>query len=256
MSAETEREERQLKKRFQDLAEKSYSQNIYTFTGFLSLAEQDILAGAAAAFPHVPFALEGGNDQTERKMARFGSEEELGYEMDFPIVCLEIKPLSEKFADNFSHRDFLGALMNLGIDRSTVGDIFQEGKRAYVYCTDTMASYICENLTKVRHTNVVCKVTESLEEVLLKEPKTMDVVVSSERIDGMISKVYHLSRGQSIELFRAKKIFVNGRQMENNSYTLKEDDSVTVRGLGKFVYRGLRHTTKKGKLCASADVFL
>ena len=76
------------------------------------------------------YILFGGCDGTERNIARFGNSEELGYEEDFPIVCLEILPKSEKFAEPLCHRDFLGALMNLGIERKNIGDISVMHKRA------------------------------------------------------------------------------------------------------------------------------
>lgn len=157
MSAETEKDLQQLKKRFLELAEKSYRQSIFTFTGFLSMAEQEALFEAMNTQKGYSFSLWGGSEGCERQMARFGSPEELGYEEPYPIETLKVSPLLEKFADNFTHRDFLGAVMNLGIDRSTVGDIFLEGRHAWVYCTQRIAPWLCENLTKVKHTNVRCE---------------------------------------------------------------------------------------------------
>lgn len=256
MVAETEKELRQLKRHFQDLAERSYRQNIFTFTGFLSLAEQDVLSQVLAEIPGTKADFYGGDPNAERVMARFGSAEELGYEEEFPVTCLCIRPLLEKFSDNFPHRDFLGSIMNLGIDRSTVGDIFLDGKRAYVYCTQAIAPYICNSLEKVKHTNVKCEPIESVSQLPIREPKRLEETVSGERIDCVVAKVYNLSRSQSLELFRAKRIYLNGRQMENNSYVLKVQDKVTARGFGKFIYQGVKHTTKKGKLCVSVEVFV
>lgn len=108
MSAETDKDLLQLKKRFLELAEKSYAQNIYTFTGFLSMAEQEALFEAMQKNKSYTFSLSGGGEGCERQMARFGSPEELGYEEPFPVEILKISPLLEKFADNFTHRDFLG----------------------------------------------------------------------------------------------------------------------------------------------------
>ena len=113
MAAETEKELQQLKKRASELADKSYMQNIFTFTGFLSLAEQECLYRSMEEKHFRQFALWGGSEGCERQMARFGSPEELGYEEDFPIVLIKISPLMEKFADALTHRDFLGAVMNL-----------------------------------------------------------------------------------------------------------------------------------------------
>ena len=255
MAAETEKDLLRLRKRFLELGEKSYAQNLYTFTGFLSLAEQEVLWNACGEIPHIPVALYGGTEQSERQMARFGSPEEFGYAEEFPIVCLAISPAMEKFAENLTHRDFLGALMNLGIDRSTLGDIFIQGKCAWLFCTDKIADYICENLTKVKHTNVICKRAEGDREFVIKEPEEQTITAASERIDGVIAKVYGISRTQTVELFRAKKIYVNGRLNENISYILKEGDSVTVRGSGKFRYLGMQHLTKKGKCSIRVAVF-
>ena len=43
-----------------------------------------------------------------------------------------------------------------------------------------------------------------------------------------------------MELFRAKKVFVNGRLNENNGGQLKPGDKVTVRGSGRFCLWGQR----------------
>lgn len=255
MAIENEKELQVLKKRLLELGEKSYSQNIYTFTGFLGMSEQEIFWQAAQALKHVPFALWGGMEGCERQMVRFGSMEEFGYEEPFPIVCICIRPLLEKFADNLTHRDFLGALMNLGIERSTLGDIYVKQKTGYLFCTDKIAPYIIENLDKIKHTNVKCEVLEEVPQVVAGEAVEEEHLVASERIDGVIAKLYNISRSQSLELFRTKKIYVNGRLNENNSCNLKTGDVVSVRGYGKFAYDGVCQETRKGKLRVSVHIF-
>jgi len=255
MAIESEKELRQLKKRFLELGEKSYQQNMYIFTGFLGLSEQEVFLQTAQAMEHVPFTMWGGHDECERQMVRFGSEEEFGYEEKFPICCIGIRPILEKFADNLSHRDFLGALMNLGIDRSTLGDIYIKGKSGYLFCTETIAGFIVENLDKVKHTNVTCEMLETLPDLAFGEAVEEEHLTASERIDGVIAKLYHISRNQSIELFRMKRIYVNGRLNENNSYHLKPGDAVSVRGYGKFTYDGISQETRKGKYRIRVHIF-
>lgn len=255
MAAESEKELQQLRKRIAELARKSYEHNIYAYTGFLSMAEQDVFYGMIPEIKGIDYKLYGGREGCERQMLRFGSENSLGYEEEFPIVCLSVRPLIEKFADKVTHRDFLGSIMNLGIDRSTIGDIFIDGKSAYVFCTDKIASYIVENLDKVKHTNVRCAIVDAMDELPVKEPEEMHFTVASERADGVIAKIYNLSRNQSLLLFRERKIYVNGRLNENNSYTMKSGDMVSVRGYGRFVYYGTGHETKKGKWSVTAGVY-
>ncbi len=256
MAAESEKELLQLKKRLLELADKSYTRGVYTYTSFLSLAEQQIYHEICREVKYAGVSMWGGAGNCERRMIRFGSEENLGYEEDFPIVCLEIMPLMRKYADKFTHRDFLGALMNLGIERSTIGDIFLQGQGAVVFCQDNIAPYIIENLHKVKHTNVKCQTIENTDVLQESKPQEMSVTVASQRIDGVIAKIYNMSRSQSVELFRSGRIFVNGIQMENNSYLLKEEDVVTVRGFGKFIFYELAGETKKGKERVRVGVFV
>lgn len=255
MAAENEKELQQLKKRIAELARKSYEHNIYTYTGFLSMAEQDVFFRMLSELQGTAYELYGGRDGCERQMLRFGSEESLGYGEEFPVVCVCVKPLMEKFADNMNHRDFLGAVMNLGIDRSMVGDINIDGKTAYIFCVDKIADYIVENLDKVKHTNVKCAVVDGKKEFPAKEPETVQFTVASERADGIVAKIYNLSRNQSLIMFRERKIYINGRLNENNSYMMKKEDVVSVRGYGKFIYYGAGHETKKGKWSVTAGVY-
>ena len=254
LAAETEKELQQLKKRFEDLAERSWQQNLFTFSPFLSLAEQNVFFEAADRRGWA-YTLFGGMDNTERQMVRFGDGRQLGYEQPFPIVCLCIRPLQEKFADDFTHRDFLGALMNLGIDRSTVGDIFLDGKRAWVFCNETIAPYIQDSLTQVKHTSVKCVMTDGPDQIPEVKLKDVALNVAGLRCDNIVAEVYHLSRSESLTLFKQKKVYVNGKLQENNSYQLKPEDLVSVRGFGRFIFRGENHTTKKGRLSVSVSVF-
>lgn len=255
MSQENEKEIQQLKNRFRDLAEKSFHQNMFTFSGFLGLSEQDTFWKMEQELRYAGFLLFGGTENTDRKMLRFGNAEELGYEVPFPIVCVHIRPLLAKFADRLSHRDFLGALMNLGIERDIIGDIKVGEKEAYLFCTENIADYICENLSKIKHTNVKCVKNADYTELPEEEPDTKVLQVASLRTDVVIAKVYNLSRESSLDLFRAGKVFVNGRMCENNAKTLKAGDVVNARGYGKFVFMEEKGETKKGKINAKVVVY-
>ena len=225
-------EEEQMKKRLRELAERSYRGNCYTFTDFLSLAELSCYYEMERELSFAGEMVSGGSEGRERCMIRFGNPGELGYEQDFPIVCLRIRPLMKKFAEDLTHRDFLGALMNLGIERGTLGDIILQEKEAFLFCKEIIAPYIMENLTRVRHTAVLCEVTEEIPVEGEAELKDINIQIASERIDGVIAKVYKLSRSDSAALFLQKRIFVNGRQCENNSHMLKDGDQISMQEAG------------------------
>ena len=255
MAIENEKELQNLRNRFRDLAEKSFQQNIFTFTGFLGLGEQDVFWRMEKELGHAGYTLFGGMEGMDRKIVRFGSEQEFGYTVPFPIVCIHIKPLLQKFADKLSHRDFLGALMNLGIERSTIGDILVGDREAYLFCLDSIAEYICQNLEQIKHTRVKCRITEDVGEIPAEEPEQEKVQVSSLRVDALLARVYNKSRGDCLELFRTGRVFVDGRLCENNSRILKGGETVNARGYGKFIFTGQVRETRKGKLNAEVAVF-
>ena len=250
-----EKEDLLLQKRFAELARRAFAQNMFTFTEFLSLPELDLFYQNEPQLRYAGVTVFGGTEGTDRKVIRFGDPEELGYEEAFPIVCIAIEPILEKFGENLSHRDYLGALMNLGIERENLGDIFIKGKTGYVFCLERIADYIMENLSQVRHTHVKLRILENEEEFVQKETEEMVVLTASERVDGVVARVYNMSRSQSIDYFRAKKIYVNSRLCENNSYQLKQGDVISVRGFGKFVYNGVGYHTKKGKLSVKVGIY-
>ena len=236
------------KKRFLELARKSYNSGIYTFTDFLGLGEQSAFHEIERDIVGIPYTAFGGTEGCERVMIRFGSEEVCGYEMPFPISIVLCQPLSDKFAEKLSHRDFLGAILNLGIDRSVLGDIAIVDNRAYIFIKEGMAEFVADSLTKVRKTAVKCSIVDSAPEGDLYNTKEVRVQAVGERIDALVAKVFSISRDDSATLFSRGLVFISGKCCESVSQRLKEGDIVSVRGYGRFIYRGIEGHTKKGKL--------
>ncbi|MCM1286977.1 MAG: YlmH/Sll1252 family protein [Clostridium sp.] len=240
-----------LKARLLDLAEKAYKQNIYTYTGFLNAGELVVLDTLRDELNFVDYKTNGGYELAERQMVRFGSEEMFGYEEPWHISILKIEPLIDKFADELSHRDFLGAIMNLGLERTVLGDIvMKDKKRAFVICQDNMSDYLMENLIKVKHTNVRCAIAKTEQDLCELKPRLTDmqIIVSAPRFDAIIAAAIKCSRSEALSLFRSGKVTLNGRLCENNSIQLKEGDIFSVRGYGKFKYAGCGNETRKGRI--------
>ena len=244
-----------LKARLSELANRAYNNNQYTFTNFLSEAELSEYYEMSKELAFIPSESFGGNEACERQVVRFGGKDIFGYEEPFPIVCLKILPLNEKFADNLTHRDFLGALMNLGIEREMLGDIFVKDKHAYLYCLESISGYIIENLTRVKHTVVNIKpMTEEVNEVDIKKTEKT-IQVASERVDAVVARVFNISRESCVILFKEQKVFINGRLCTGNATKVKEGDRISVRGYGKFDLAGQIGVSKKGKLNLTVLVY-
>ncbi|WP_130837131.1 YlmH/Sll1252 family protein [Lachnoclostridium sp. Marseille-P6806] len=262
-----------IRKRILELAEQSERRQQYLFTDFLNEAEQAEAFAAAgrrlrtgrdgagnewAVCQKLPgvVSVSGGREGAERVMLRFGNPETFGYEEPFPIAVLRIASLHEKFGEELSHRDYLGALLHLGIERRVLGDILIDKKTAYLFAERSVAPFLAENLTQIRHTRVSCEPAPAVPEALRPKLAEETFPVASERLDAILAQLLKLSRSQSLELFRAGRVFVNGAVTENGSASPGEGDVISVRGFGRMIYRGVSGTSRKGKLYVTMEKYV
>lgn len=245
MAVYNEKEDLLCRKRFMELAHNAFYKEYSTYSDFLNLNEQSIFYDMLSELPPVEYSFWGGIDVAERKMLCFSSEKIM--RENFPLSVLRITPAHEKFAETLSHRDYLGAILNLGIERGKIGDILLEEKTACVFVEDNLAEYLCNTLVKIRHTNVVCnKITGSFS--YTQKFQEISGTVSSVRLDSLIALAFRESRSSMVSLISGGKVFVNGRRITSNSYTLNNEDIISVRGKGKFLYKEELGITKKGKV--------
>ncbi len=237
-----------IKQKFNDLSRRAYERGYATFSGFLNPDEISLLKSQNYC---CSYALFGGYENAERCIVCFSE-----YNPNvFPICCIKIEPLQQKFSDKLSHRDFLGSLMNLGIERSVLGDIKLNNNIGYVFCLENMAEYITENLSRIKHTTVSTEIITDIPSFLNDPLSEEKIIVSSLRADAVIAGVYRLSRNSVSQLFNQEKIFINSRAVTKEGTNLKPEDTVSVRGYGRFIFTGVEGTTKKGRQVARAKIY-
>lgn len=241
------KEEEILRKRFIELSRTAYQRGIVTFSDFLNLNEQNILYTIPNNELYSGYQMFGGYDLSERQMVAF-LPDALCCDYFYPISVLQIKPMHSKFSEDLTHRDYLGAILNLGIDRSKIGDILLDRQSAILFVQNNLEEFMMQELRKVRHTLVnVEKIT--LDSYHFQQSvKEITGSVSSLRLDSVLSVAFSSSRNKLISYIESGKVFVNGKLITSNGYQLKEQDIISVRGLGKFQYQNVISTTKKGRL--------
>lgn len=259
--------------RIRDLARSAYMNDYITHTDFLSASEQAAFHTALRKLGVPPlvdrvegaqYLLFGGFDEAERQTAVFlpswlDAETYKVQEEGAPqvVTCLKVSPAAAKFADALTHRDYLGALMNLGITRGQVGDILidREDSSAYVFVFKDMADYICSELSRVRHTAVVPREVPPSSCKVRPEFEIREGSVASSRLDAVVSFVCRLARGKAQELIEREAVSVDGQLALSGAHELKEGSRVSVRGFGKFVFMGSRGTTKKGRSYIEVKIY-
>lgn len=243
-----DKEEQLFRRRLQDLANTANNRGICIFSDFLNLNEQNIFYGLKNELPMIKYFTYGGFNDAERKILCFCGKNDMDENMiPYPIVCIKVVPLNQKFSDSLNHRDFLGSVLNLGLDRCKIGDILINENEGYLFAHSTISEFILDQLVKVKHTMVKCSLIDQRD--FDYKPKLQEITgtVSSARLDSILAVAFHSSRSSLSGLIEGGKVSVGGRIVLSNSYTLKENDVVSVRGFGKFIYVGTSYQTKKGR---------
>ena len=260
-----EKEVRNLEKRFAELSRTAYQREIITYTDFLNLNEQNILHTLPKDRLYTGVVSFGGFGLAERQMAafipealslRWGKSKLDPGDIDYPFSVLKIAPLNRKFAEALSHRDYLGALLNLGIERCKTGDIIVNGSDAMVFVHRDMVQLVLDELTRVRHTSV------SVSEITLSElkytPEYEEIrgTVASVRLDSLLALAFSSSRSKLTGLIEGAKVYVNGRLVTSNGYEPKEGDVISVRGMGKFRYESTGGRTRKNRISVTVHRYV
>ncbi|MDY3919387.1 MAG: YlmH/Sll1252 family protein [Candidatus Limivivens sp.] len=239
-------EEALFQKHLVDLARIADQRSIVTFTDFLNLNELNIFHTYEQRFSFVKWKTFGGYEHAERQMAAF-IPDALLFTWDYPIACLRIRPLNRKFAEDLNHRDYLGAVLNLGIDRSKTGDILTGEKEAWMFCTESMADFLCRELTRVRHTSVLCERCDSSGIQASLKTEVITGTVSSVRLDSVLAVACRASRSSLISSIEEGRVFVNGRLVTSNGHQLREGDLISLRGTGRFRFLEVGSQSRKGR---------
>lgn len=215
---------------------------------FMSERRQAIASSYLKTVCFDNFTFYGGYENSERKVLGLFFDEQT----DFPVSAIEFKYRS---CDKLCHRDFLGALMSLGIERETVGDILVEDGRCIVFVKSELKDYIISQLFKIGSVGV--KITEAdLNDI----PKGRGFeenyyTVSSLRIDNIIAAITGLSREKTKTLILSGSVSHNFIPNQNVSQIVNDGDTVTVRGKGKYVINGVLGETRKGRIKISVIHF-
>ncbi len=208
-----------------------------------------------AAFTHSVFSVKGlpidiktygGYESSERKIIGIFPDYHELTDQDFPISILKIV-YNQKYSKTLKHSDYLGSIMGLQINRAFLGDIITNENGAYVFVKDSLAGFICSNLEKVGNANVTAEIVNEIDD-FSENYIEKRITVSSIRLDSVIGSAFNMSRSKASDIIKAGKAFVNWELCEQPSKTLKENETVTIRGFGRVVIKEIAGSTKKDRI--------
>lgn len=247
--------------RVHDMIEISEKQYEPKFIGFMDLRQRSLILKELSRIKFVRYRFFGGYPEAERVyLGVFPYEiNEETFENDQPQIkeLLPFAPveISWKF-QSLTHRDFLGALLSLGVKRESVGDIVVEDGKAVIFVDKTILQFVLQNLERVGKTGVKCGAYEKETVTPHHEFKDIYDTISSARADCVVAALINASRSEAERLIKSGNINVNFEQIEENDYTVEEGATVSIRGHGRFLIDTIGPLTKKGRLKFSARKYL
>ena len=176
----------------------------------------------------------------------------LADELQEAVVALTIRGSGFR---NLSHRDYLGAVLGLGIERDALGDIaVQDEHSAILFCPRTLAGFLAGELTKVGSDTVRCRECQIDENFTDgKKYRPISDTVASARLDCVVAALCNLSREAAQSAVRSGLVEVDFEPEERVDTLLDPPITVSVRGYGRFILRSFDGETKKGRLRLRAD---
>ncbi|OCB00311.1 RNA-binding protein [Clostridium beijerinckii] len=181
-------------------------------------------------------------DDSERRMVSFNNI----YKSPFPMKLIKIESTS-KFS-NLTHRDFLGGILSLGIERNKIGDLLVNNNTCYVPVHEEVEDFIIYNLNRI--SKVICnvKVVDDFEFLPRVNFEEIVVLVSSLRIDGIVSKIINISRSKAQAMIEQGQVLIDYVKIKDKSYELKGQERITIRGFGKFIVGNSIGNSKSGRI--------
>lgn len=190
-------------------------------------------------------------------MEGVGVIEDYGYSLQIKALCVRGSGYSK-----LTHRDFLGSLLSLGIERAVIGDIAvsEDGHSATVFCDERISPFICSSLERVGGDKVAIKELDIRELDESKLPKRrfapINTTVSSARLDCVVSALCNLSRERASELIAAGLVELDFEIEQRPDRKLTPPCVMSVRGFGKYRVLSVDTPTKKGRYRLEAKKYL
>ncbi len=239
-------------KQILDKVENVLKYHTVEYTDFLDPYEIYLAKSILNRF-HIGYSDFGGYENSERNIVYIYSDSYNSSDIIQQIRFLEISG----DLGNMTHKDYLGALLNLGIKRAKVGDILVYEDSGVLIVKKEIMDFISLNLDKIGSKNIE---SEEIELKDLKIPiikfKEILLFISSTRLDLFISSALNISRSESQSLIKANKAKVNWESINKVSKELEEGDMISVRGYGRMQLYSIEGHSKKGKLKAIIKILI
>lgn len=235
-----------------DKIEFSRTREKIEYTDFLDMYQVALVENFLRKIKFGNYQLYGGYDEAERRILIVYPEKynekmlEKNYNKMVKIVRVQL-PDEEK--GKYSHRNYLGGIVKLGLKREKVGDIIVLEQGADIITVQDFADILKQqlpSLTRFENSKITIEEIQNFQKREIKVEQ-VKIIVPSLRLDNFVSDLARTSRSKAVQIIEQERVFVNGQNETKASKQLKLNDIITIRGKGRFVIKEFSGTTRSGR---------
>ena len=234
------------------------TRNRIQVTDFLDLGQKQLICNFLNSQKVNNYIFYGGFEEAERVLVVFYPEklEELIQNISFNEYIKVIRiTLPNENKGKYTHQNYLGALMKLGLKREKIGDILVDENGADIIIKEDILKFLVTNLpqlTRFQKAKIEEIKLEELRKAIIKKEK-ITITVSSMRIDNIVAELAKCSRNKANELLEQERVFVNYEVITKPTKQIKEEDKITIRGKGRFEIKQIVGNTRKGRIMVDVE---
>ncbi len=234
-----------------DKFEFSKTKNKITYTDFLNMAEMSVIKKYLKENKINNFVIYGGREEADRNILIFYPEKislemlEKNYEKILEVIRIKLPN-----GIQYEHREFLSGIMKLGIKREKFGDIVVTDSGADIISLSEVSKYLSsglKDLTRFKKSDISIENIRDLQKIE-NEFEDIKIIVSSIRLDNLVSELARCSRTNAQEIIKEGRVFINSINEYKDDKKVNINDIITIRGKGKFIFSEIEKETKSGRL--------
>lgn len=231
------------------------------YTDFLDMYQVSLVKSFMKKIDFENYILYGGFENSERNVLIIYPDKynlniiEKNYSKIIKVIRIT---LNDEEKGKYSHRNYLGGIVKLGMKREKVGDILVSDDGADILVKEETAETLKQELgTLTRFENARIEIVE-LENVREQEIKLeeLSIIVPSLRLDNFVSDLAKTSRSKAAQIIDSERVFINGQNETKASKQIKLGDVITIRGKGRFVVKEFSGTTRSGRTVVKVEKYV
>lgn len=231
------------------------------YTDFLDMYQVALVKSFMKKIEFENYILFGGFENAERKILIIYPEKytinmiEKNYSKIIRVIRII---LSNEEKGMYSHRNYLGGIIKLGMKREKVGDILVSDDGADILVKSETAEILKQelgNLNRFENSKIELIGLADLRKQEIKVEE-INIIVPSLRLDNFVSDLAKTSRSKAVQIIDSERVFINGQNETKVSKQVKLGDVITIRGKGRFIVKEFSGTTRSGRTVVTVEKYV